>query len=306
MKPLKKENGVSIYHLKKSLTDTQCDALANKKLSRDHIQFIIDHDADVYGEDGNLLLKFRKNKLPPSHVSQFYDNVINFAKLKTSNRGSASGSKTKNVANNPKIMSNIFGYFDRLSPKQKYVFTKKNTRLPLEVRECRFNVDFPNEYKNAIPLIEDIDKFYKKYTPSYYENQLQKAKQTHFKIPNTVFTTVTTNVNYQTTVHKDKGDDKDGFGNLVVIEHGEYSGGETCFPQYGIGVDVRTHDVLFMDVHQWHANLPIVLKTEDAVRLSIVCYLRTKIWEKTKNKSKKFYIKHTNTMKKFRTALKLN
>jgi len=303
MKPLKKEDGVSIYNLKKVLTDKQCDALANKKLSRDHIQFIIDHDADVYGEDGNLLLKFRKNKLPPSHVSQFYDNVINFAKLKTSNRGSASGSKTKNVANNPKIMSNIFGYFDRLSPKQKYVFTKKNTRLPLEVRECRFNVDFPTKYKNAIPLIEDIDKFYQKYTPSYYENQLQKAKQTHFKIPNTVFTTVTTNVNYQTTVHKDKGDDKDGFGNLVVIEHGEYSGGETCFPQYGIGVDVRTNDVLFMDVHQWHANLPIILKNDDAVRLSIVCYLRTNIWEKTKNKSKKFYIKHTNTMKKFRTAV---
>ena len=136
MKPLKKENGVSIYHLKKSLTDTQCDALANKKLSRDHIQFIIDHDADVYGEDGNLLLKFRKNKLPPSHVSQFYDNVINFAKLKTSNRGSASGSKTKNVANNPKIMSNIFGYFDRLSPKQKYVFTKK-------LRECLGEISYP-------------------------------------------------------------------------------------------------------------------------------------------------------------------
>ena len=303
MKPTKKEDGVSIYNLKKSLNDSQCDALANKKLSRDHIQFIIDHDADVYGEDGNLLLKFRKNVLPPSHVSQFYDNVIDFAKLKTSNRGSASGSKTKNVANNPKIMSNIFGYFDRLSPKQKYVFSKKNKRLPLEVRECRFNVDFPSKYKNAIPLIEDIDRFYKKYTPYYYENQLQKANQTHFKIPNTVFTTVTTNVNYQTTVHKDKGDDKDGFGNLVVIENGEYSGGETCFPQYGIGVDVRTNDVLFMDVHQWHANLPIILKTDDAIRLSIVCYLRTNIWEKTKNKSKKFYIKHTNTMKKFRTSI---
>jgi hypothetical protein len=300
MKPTKKEDGISIYNLKKILTDEECEVFANKKLSR--IKYIIDHDADVYDESGGLLLKFRKNVLPPANVSKFYDNVINFAKLKTSNRGSASGSKTKNVADNPKIMSNIFGYFDRLSPKQKYVFTRKNKRAMLEVRECRFNLDFPTEYKNAIPLIEDIDRFYKKYTPTYYKNQFQKAKQTHFKIPNTVFTTVTTNVNYQTTVHKDKGDDKDGFGNLVVIENGEYSGGETCFPQYGIGVDVRTNDILLMNVHQWHANLPIILKTKDAVRLSIVCYLRTNIWEKTKNKSKKFFLKHITTMKKFRTT----
>jgi hypothetical protein len=302
MKPTNKEGGVSIYHLKKVMTDNECETIANKKLSRTRIKYIIDHDADVYDENGGLLLKFRKNVLPPANVSKFYDNVIDFAKLKSSNRGSASGSKTKNVADNPKIMSNIFGYFDRLSPKQKYVFTKKNKRPLLEVRECRFNVDYPEEYKNAIPLIEDIDRFYKKYAPTYYENQLQKAKQTHFKIPNTVFTTITTNVNYQTTVHKDKGDDKDGFGNLVVIENGDYSGGETCFPQYGIGVDVRTNDILFMDVHQWHANLPIILKTKDAIRLSIVCYLRTNIWEKTKNKSKKFFVKHITTMKKFRTA----
>lgn len=302
MKPTKKEGDVSIYNLKKVMTDNDCETLANKKLSQTRIKYIIDHDADVYDEMGGLLLKFRKNVLPHVNVSKFYDNVIDFAKLKSSNRGSASGSKNKNVADNPKIMSNIFGYFDRLSPKQKYVFTKKNKRPLLEVRECRFNVDYPDEYKNAIPLIEDIDRFYKKYTPTYYESQLQKAKQTHFKIPNTAFTTVTTNVNYQTTVHKDKGDDKDGFGNLVVIENGEYSGGETCFPQYGIGVDVRTNDILFMDVHQWHANLPIILKTKDAVRLSIVCYLRTNIWEKTKNKSKKFFVKHITTMKKFRTA----
>lgn len=301
MKPLKMEGSVSIYHLKKILTNEQCDSLANKKLVRSQIKYIIDHDADVYDEEtGNILLKFRKGVLPPSHVKDFYDNVIKFAKLKTNNRGSASGSKKKNVYENPKIMSNIFGYFDRLSPKQKYMFTRKNKHPSLEVRECRFNQDFPEEYKKTIPLIEDIDRFYKKYTPIYYEKQSNKANQTHFKIPNTSFTTITTNVNYQTTVHKDKGDDKDGFGNLAVIESGEYSGGETCFPQYGIGVDVRTNDILFMDVHQWHANLPIELKTKDAIRLSIVCYLRTNIWEKTKNKSKKFFIRHVKTMKQLR------
>jgi hypothetical protein len=106
-------------------------------------------------------------------------------------------------------------------------------------------------------------------------------------------------VNYQTTVHSDKGDDAEGFGNLAVIERGKYKGGETCFPQYGIGVDVRTGDILYMDVHQPHGNLPIMLETADAKRLSIVCYLRKNIWDQTKGKTKKFKDYHIKTMKKF-------
>lgn len=302
MKPTSKKGSVSIYHIKKVLSDEQSNALANTTLTRKKILYFIDHDADVYGENDTLLLKFRKNVLPENNVRDFYDNVIKFARGKTSNRGSASGSKKKNVADNPKVMSNIFGYFDKWSPRQKYIFAQKHANPPLEVRECRFNLDYPAEYKKTIPLIKNIDSLYEKYVPTHYANQHKKARQTLFKIPGTTFTTITTNVNYQTTVHKDKGDDMDGFGNLAVIENGEYTGGETCFPQYGIGVDVRTGDMLFMDVHQWHANLPIVLKTKDAERLSIVCYLRTNIWEKTKNKTKKFVERHTKTMKKYRTV----
>jgi hypothetical protein len=111
-------------------------------------------------------------------------------------------------------------------------------------------------------------------------------------------------VNYQTATHTDKGDDDEGFGNLAVIEHGKYTGGETCFPQYGLGVDVRTGDILFMDVHQPHSNLPIVKKEEDTIRLSIVCYLRKKVWLNTKNRTRKFYEKHTKTMKNMRKAPK--
>lgn len=295
-----KKGGITIYHFRKIIEDSKMNSIMNTKLSPSQIDFIIDHDADVYTEEGKLLLKFRKGILPPSHVDSFYDNVIKFAKNKTNNRGSAAGSKTYNVWENPKIMTNIFGFFDKWSPMHKYMFSKNNKAKPLEVRECRFNMDYPDEYKKAIPLIKDIDRFYKKYTPAYYAKQYKKATQTHFRIPQTSFTTVTTNVNFQTTVHKDKGDDDEGFGNLTVIERGHYTGGETCFPQYGIGVDVRTNDILFMDVHEWHANLPIHLETEDAVRLSIVCYLRKNVWEKTKNKTKRFFIKHNKTLKKMR------
>jgi hypothetical protein len=82
---------------------------------------------------------------------------------------------------------------------------------------------------------------------------------------------------------------------------GEYTGGETCFPQYGIGVNVRRGDILFMDVHQPHANLPLHKKTKDTIRLSIVCYLRKRVWVNTKNKSRRVYEQHNKTLKKMMT-----
>ena len=161
-------------------------------------------------------------------------------------------------------------------------------------------MDYPEEYEKATHLIEQLDDLYKKYIPDKYEKQYNKAKQTPFRIKKTSFTTVTTNVNFQTTIHKDKGDDEEGFGNLVVIEDGKYSGAETCFPQYGVGVDVRTGDVLFMDVHQWHGNLPMKKEDADARRLSIVCYLRYNVWKNTKGKTKKFMDRHNNNVRNLR------
>jgi hypothetical protein len=165
------------------------------------------------------------------------------------------------------------------------------------VRETAFLTHYPEKFKQIIPYIEKIDHLYEKYLPEHYGYQIKKANQTHFKIAKTAFTTITTNINFQTTIHKDKGDDEEGFGNLAVIEKGVYKGGETCFPQYGIGVDVREGDILFMDVHQWHANLPIQLE-KDAERMSVVCYLRKKIWERTKHKTRSFMEKHNKTLKK--------
>jgi hypothetical protein len=294
-----KKGDLTIYHVDKLITDDKMETLKNTYVKPSQIKLIINHDADVYTQDGKLLLRFRKDKLTTNKIDEFYDNVIDFAQTKTSNRGSTSGSNKKSVWYNPKIMTNIIGFFDTFSPKQKYLLKQQGKQI-LNVRECRFNMDNPEKFKKMIPLIKEIDEYYEKYIPDNYAKQKKKANQTPFKIPNTAFTTITTNVNFRTTIHKDKGDDAEGFGNLAVIEKGKYTGGETCLPQYGIGVDVRNNDILYMDVHEWHGNLPIKLIDKNATRLSIVCYLRYNIWEKTKHKTKKFMIKHNKTIKNLR------
>jgi hypothetical protein len=296
-----KKGNVTIYYVDKDYDDDKMESKLNKKLKSEQIKLIIDDDADVFNKDGALLLRFRKNKLHKTNVDAFYDNVIDFALKKTQNRGNATGSKTKKNATNPHVMTNILGYFDKLAPSQKMAFKQRGLALPkITVRPTRFNLDYPEKFQKLLPLIKQIDAFYEKYIPENYRKQRKKANQTPYRIPGTSFTTITTNVNFQTTVHTDKGDDIEGFGNLAVIEKGKYKGGETCFPQYGIGVNVRSGDILFMDVHQPHANLPIILETPDAQRLSIVCYLRQSIWNQTHGKSKDFMIRNNKTYKNLR------
>ena len=290
----KEKNGnIMVYTVREDKTNTEMDKRAGKKLTEaDRKKMtIIDHDADVFienpdGTPGKLLIRFRKDKLTKSNVDAFWDNVIQFARKDTTNRGTASGSKIRDLGNNPKIKSNIIGYFDTISPSQKILLKNQGIKLDSPARETAFIRDNPEKFERLIPLIKEIDEYYEKYAPEYYAKQRKKADQTHFKIRGTAFTTITTNVN------KDKGDDSEGFGNLAVIERGEYTGAETCFPQFGVGVDCRTGDVLFMDVHYWHSNLPMKKKTKDAERLSIVCYLRWRLWEMTRGKTRKQMLAH--------------
>jgi len=296
-----KKGNIDVYHIDKNISDEKMEKLKNTFVKRDQIDLFIKNDADVYDVNGNMLLRFRKKKLTNKSIDEFYDNVIDFAsKHFSTNRGSTSGSKDKNVEDNPKIMSNILGYMDGFSPRQKYIMKLYKKKIDLNVRETRFNMDNPDKFKKLLPMIKEIDEYYKQYAPVHYKKQKKKADQTNFKIPGTSFTTITTNVNFRTSIHKDKGDDEEGFGNLTVIDQGKYTGGETCFPQYGIGVDVRRGDVLFMNVHEWHGNLAMKKEGKDVTRLSIVCYLRIKIWKNTMGISKADMIKHNLTIKNMR------
>ena len=113
--------------------------------------------------------------------------------------------------------------------------------------------------------------------PENHKKQLERAESTDFYINGTSFSTFTVNKNFRTGVHKDAGDFKDGFGNLTVLENGNFKGAYTVFPQYGIGVNVREGDFLAMDVHEWHANTELYLENSESERISFVCYLRNSI-----------------------------
>lgn len=308
------------------MTDDQIADREGEYFPQSHYHTIITEDCDVYKKikkgnkyiKGDLLLKFRKNVIPKSATDDALKGLRDASKKKHENRGAAAGvldrkkmpayigefikpgkfrtgfisahsGKTSKQATSNLSQSNIVGFFD--VPDRN----KKGKGAPC--RLTAFNRDNPDLWEKTLPFFERCDQIFKELIPNRHEIQRKRAQSTpNFAISDTAFSTVTINYSWRTALHRDAGDLKEGFGNLVVIEDNEnknnYRGCYLGFPQYGVAVDPRTGDFLAMDVHEWHCNTEFIpvskqisgkQKDKDVIndwyfnRLSIVMYLREKM-----------------------------
>ena len=271
-----------VIKIKPILTDEQTDKLIGVSLTEKDYNNLITYDADVYCEEtGKCIAKFRKKTIP-SNIASNALRSLKSVSISTSNRAVSSGSvdekgnfSHKNIKKDGTISntniketvaSGIIGYFDR-TPRTPYC------------RQTSFNEKQFEKFKEAYPIIKYVDIAYSKLMPENYQLQRDEADRTSqdFVIKNTAFTTVTVNKNWQTAVHKDKGDFEKGFGNLVVLRQGKYLGGYFVVPKWGVAFDVQNCDLLLVDVHQWHGNTPINKIDDTATRISLVMYYRKRM-----------------------------
>lgn len=281
---------------------------------------IFDEDVDVYGkEDGKkkLLARFRKHVLPNPLIKTGWEAYYQTAAA-SRNRGAAAGpikkdsnywkkrkptdinrwsarymqdGKLSKMRVNNNVFSSVLGYFER------------TPFMGLPCRLTSYTQKYFHQYKHGIPFIQAIDKTFKRLIPDRHAKQLAAASEKKaYKVADTAFSSITINRNFQTALHMDDGDFRDGYGNLSVIERGKYSGGATLFPRFGVGFNVRTGDFLAMDVHEWHCNTELFESATDKAfnkalpkihhddintgtlggdkpftRISFVCYLREKL-----------------------------
>ena len=281
-------NNINVITVTKKMSDGDIKDQAGKLWPDSGDCQIINTSTDVILPNGKYLARFRKAMISEKLCQIGLDQYLEVGFHKSNNRGNAAGrygpsdnvSKTKelekkfrefNLASDSiyetdshEVNSGIMGFMDSANwrhPCRQTMFTKKHFQ----------------KYTEGLPFIRDIDRCYKELRPLEHQTQLTEAQKSSYHITDTAFSTITVNANFQTGLHKDSGDFTKGFGNLVITEKGEYTGGYTLFPQYGVGFDCRMTDFLAMDVHQWHCNTPIVKKDHDAVRLSFVCYLRNRM-----------------------------
>jgi hypothetical protein len=315
-----------------ALTDEEIEAKEGTYFDANGYK-IIDYDADVYARTANgeekLLAKFRRQVFPEELVQLAWNSFYKAAAASRS-RGPAAGpinlkspywkkrkpvkingfstqylvnGKLSKMRVNNLVYSSVLGYYERTP------FMKVPCRL------TSYTQIYFKGYKQGLPFIQAIDKKFKDLVPDAYAKQLSRAKkQPEFRIDDTAFSSVTINRNFRTALHKDAGDYSEGFGNLSVVERGKYHGGETLFPQYKIGFNLRAGDFIAMDVHQWHCNAELYETAEDKLfnrtlakiyehdpetgtmgseypfsRISFVCYLREKLIDCNANESRAYY-----------------
>jgi len=306
---------VNILRLNKLLSDEYMSTREGKHFDIDSYQYILREDTDVYTSDGELLLKFRKDIIEKKLTDQALKSFLAASKVLHPNRGAAAGvldrnklpgyigefvnkskfrtgyksavtGKLSNQLSSNLSPSNIAGYYDR--PNRNLKPPRPNCRL------TAFNVKYPELFKDSIGFIKRCDQLFRLLVPDRHKAQHDRASLTpDWQIDDTSFSTLTLNYSWRTSLHRDSGDFKQGFGNLVVIEDesntNEYSGCYFGLPQYGVCVDVRTGDFLAADVHQWHCNSPFIPreavvkgtnKMKNIIndwyfqRMSVVLYLR--------------------------------
>ena len=302
----RKSNKIKVLIVKKQLSDDFIKSKEGEYFDKNSYDTIVKSNCDVfyYDETGRkkCLIKFRKEVIPESLCKIGIECLKEAAKKTHDNRGAAAGvidfKKLPSYANQAnqligKSKFRVLAYKSRYTGKivkntlgnisQSNIigfFDKRDRNLGANAPPCRttaFTSQQVDKWKTVLPLIANIDKHFKKLIPKNHRIQYDKAHKTDFVIGNTAFSTVTINHNWRTALHRDAGDLKEGFGNLVVLEEGDYEGGCTGFPQFKVAVDCRHGDFLGMDVHEWHCNTKIIPKTKDYTRLSLVAYLRERM-----------------------------
>lgn len=302
------------------MTNDEIKAREGTYFTDKEVKEIFDEDVDVYGKDGGvkkLLARFRKHVLPNPLIKTGWEAYYQTAAA-SRNRGAAAGpikvnsnywkkrnptdvnkwsarymqnGKLSKMRVNNNVFSSVLGYFER------------TPFMGLPCRLTSYTQKYFHQYKHGLPFIQAIDKTFKKLIPDRHAKQLAAASEKKaYQVADTAFSSITINRNFQTALHMDDGDFREGYGNLSVIERGKYSGGQTLFPRFGVGFNVRTGDFLAMDVHEWHCNTELFESDADKevnkklpkihgddistgtlgggkpfTRISFVCYLREKL-----------------------------
>jgi hypothetical protein len=257
--------------IRSRVSGAELEAKIGKVCTDADYNVLLTRDTLVRKPNGEVLCIYRKAAFPPSLLEASYPTLHSLKSEKTTNRGLASGTPRVRMYAGSRTYtkptsSAIIGAFDRNAPYHFCRLTAWTGRETERFAELR-------------PLFQAIGTEFAALVPDRYQAQMAYVAQTEpdWVIPGTPFTTITVNNTYPTGVHTDKGDLEAGFSNLTVLRKGDYKGGVFLFPEYRVGVDMGDGDLLLMDAHEWHGNTRIEPLSDDAERISVVAYYRTKM-----------------------------
>lgn len=181
-------------------------------------------------------------------------------------RPDGSFSHTKDVPPSIRVSgdSNFLGWYD------------KTGREPF-CRPTAWSLERPEILEISRDFERAVHQVYKEELPHHWKSQMEFIKNVSpaFRYLHSVYSTITVNHNARFPYHYDTGDFAGGLGNLVVLEGSDDESGVMVMPTERVSFLVRPGDILFMNVHALHGNLPLNGKE----RLTAVLYAREGINE---------------------------
>ncbi len=233
---------------------------------------VIDENFHLKRKDGSNVLIFQKSVaplMPSSLKSQLKKHCLSRGG-KASTNNSFKENKKESFARSRR--SKLIGYYDisRDYKEVKIVGTNKYYR--------------PTEYTKNYKQTEEHDQYWNKLSDTYKQVSPEEFKKQEdyfplpYRIAESVFTTATCNLNWESPIHQDKGNLRGCMTLFTVV--GSFEGALLVFPDWNIGIKVKEGDILLFDGHERHGNTELL----SGERLSLCCYVRENL---TKYKTRK-------------------
>lgn len=217
-------------------------------LGASHYDRVVREDMVVLKPDGRTLLVLTTDALPAPMCREAHE-VLRWLRPKSNSRRTAAGGCGE-------APSAAFGFLDR-DGREPYC------------RMTDFTLDNFAEYEASLPFFAAISDKYRDVAPAHYAAQKRfvDGVSPDFVIPETIFSSVTLNIDFRTAAHADMGNRRPGLEAVVAL--GQFEGGHLVFPRYKLAADLRPGGLLVADMHELHANAEMW-----GERVSLVCYAR--------------------------------
>ena len=162
-------------------------------------------------------------------------------------------------------------------PTQSSVFGSL-PRVPIRVDFCRFSQQSTKEQRNfmaAFNYSERIAAIYQEHLPEAYAYNLRLLRENvhaDWRPNDTPFTTCNFNINHAIKYHRDSGNFKGVFSNVLILKDG-IEGGQLVFPELGIAFEQADGALGIFDGQKWVHGVTALQKLKPSgYRASIVYY----------------------------------
>lgn len=151
-------------------------------------------------------------------------------------------------------------------------------RVPLRNDFCRFSNKTYEEKENTKKLMrfqEILCNTYKEHLPALFERDIEFVRKNikgDYRLVDSPYTTVNINVNHAIKHHRDNGNIKGSYSNVLILKE-HCHGGELVLPEYEIALEQADGALcIFKGQEEIHGVMPLIPTRPDFYRASIVYY----------------------------------